>query len=159
MAPLTCRTSATIFRLCPRHQHRLHKSLPIPLIHTTAATSTTTTNQHQQRRSKADIVDRTSGAYDKTPNFDGPFRGASDSPTTKIPDFKKYMSPRKEVSNKVFGYFMCGSMGLLAAAGAQASVQSEFRLYFFRWGRLLGLLWCEGHGRKVEGADKSFNCI
>lgn len=60
-------------------------------------------------------------------------RGVSDTspytsdsnPTTKIPSFAKYMSKRGEVSNKTFQYFMVGSMGLLAAAGAKATVQGR----------------------------------
>ena len=53
-----------------------------------------------------------------------PFTSDS-NPTTKIPSFAKYMSKRGEVSNKTFQYFMVGSMGLLAAAGAKATVQGE----------------------------------
>ena len=56
-------------------------------------------------------------------------RGVSDTsfttdsnPTTKIPSFAKYMSKRGETSNKTFQYFMVGSMGLLAAAGAKATI-------------------------------------
>lgn len=50
----------------------------------------------------------------------------SDSnPTTKIPSFAKYMSKRGETSNKTFQYFMVGSMGVLAAAGAKATINGR----------------------------------
>lgn len=79
----------------------------------------------QQRRHKADIVDRSSGQYDHTPRFESPFKDKDDNPTTKIPSFGHYMSKRGETSNKTFQYFMVGGMGLLAAAGAKATVQGE----------------------------------
>ena len=77
----------------------------------------------QQRRGKASAVDESSGAPDRTPAFDSPFKRKEDNPTTKIPNFSNYMSKRGETSNKTFQYFMAGSMGLLAAAGAKATVQ------------------------------------
>ncbi len=79
----------------------------------------------QQRRGKADIVERTAGEFDRTPRVESPFRSSDDNPTTNIPDFKKYMSKKGETSNKTFQYFMVGSMGLLAAAGAKATVQGK----------------------------------
>ncbi len=82
----------------------------------------------QQRRHKADIVERTSGEYDRTPKFDSPFKNKDENPTTKIPSFEKYMSKKPEASNKTFQYFMVGGMGLLAAAGAKATVQGKSRL-------------------------------
>ncbi|MCJ1423661.1 hsp70 nucleotide exchange factor fes1 [Sticta canariensis] len=74
-----------------------------------------------QRRGKADIVERTAGEYDETPAFQSPFKGSS-NPTTKIPSFANYMSKKGEISNRTFQYFMVGGMGLLAAAGAKATV-------------------------------------
>jgi ubiquinol-cytochrome c reductase iron-sulfur subunit len=71
----------------------------------------------QQRRSQSE--------YTPTPSFDSPFKGEESSPTTKIPSFKKYMSKNAETSNRVFQYFMVGTMGLLTAAGAKATVQGE----------------------------------
>lgn len=68
---------------------------------------------------------RSQSEYTQTPSFESPFRGATGSPTTKIPSFNKYMSKRSETSNRVFQYFMVGSMGLLGAAGAKATVQGE----------------------------------
>ncbi|RMZ92474.1 hypothetical protein DV736_g279, partial [Chaetothyriales sp. CBS 134916] len=43
--------------------------------------------------------------------------------TTKIPSFKAYRSKAAEVSNRTFQYFMVGTMGLLTAVGAKATVQ------------------------------------
>ena len=63
--------------------------------------------------------------YSPTSSFNSPFKGEEYSPTTKIPSFGKYMSKNSETSNRVFQYFMVGSMGLLAAAGAKATVQGE----------------------------------
>lgn len=79
----------------------------------------------QQRRHKADIVERVSGQYDRTPKFESPFKNKDENPTTKIPSFANYMSKKPETSNKTFQYFMVGGMGLLAAAGAKATVQGE----------------------------------
>lgn len=106
MAPLTTR-AGSLLRACPRQR--------IPAL-CSAVTSA-------QRRNKADIVQRTGGEYERTPQFDSPFRDEDSIPTTKIPSFAKYMSKKPESSNKVFQYFMVGSMGLLTAAGAKATVQ------------------------------------
>lgn len=43
-----------------------------------------------------------------------------------IPSFKKYASSSGETPNKVFSYFMAGSMGLITAVGAKATVQGGF---------------------------------
>ena len=85
--------------------------------------------QQHQRRHKADIVDRTSGQHDTTPAFESPFKNQESNPTTKIPSFGNYMSKRGETSNKTFQYFMVGGMGLLAAAGAKATVQGETSIF------------------------------
>ncbi len=69
--------------------------------------------------------------FTPTPSFNSPFRGQESSPTTKIPSFKKYMSKRPETTNRVFQYFMVGSMGLFAAAGAKATIQGE--RYASKW--------------------------
>lgn len=58
-------------------------------------------------------------AYD---GYKSPFVSSEQS-TTKIPDFTKYKSSGSQTSNKVFGYFMAGTMGVLSAAGAKAAVQ------------------------------------
>lgn len=52
------------------------------------------------------------------------------NPSTKIPSFANYMSKRAETSNKTFQYFMVGSMGLLAAAGAKATVNGMWNIIF-----------------------------
>src|SRR5436305_15275500 len=69
-------------------------------------------------------VTATEGEVSRTTSFDSPFRTSEAQPVTaKIPSFKSYMSKRPEVTNRVFQYFVVGSMGLLAAAGAKATVQ------------------------------------
>ncbi|KAI9857619.1 MAG: hsp70 nucleotide exchange factor fes1 [Vezdaea acicularis] len=71
----------------------------------------------QQQRGKASEVSATS-------SFESPFRGVGSSQqTTNIPDFSKYRSKRGQDGNKVFQYFMVGTMGLLSAAGAKATIQ------------------------------------
>lgn len=65
-----------------------------------------------QRRGKADMK----------ASFDSPFKTIEET-TTKIPDFRHYMSKKGETSNKVFQYYMVGTMGALTAAGAKATVQ------------------------------------
>lgn len=111
MPPLPA-TRSTLLRLCSRQ----HVPSTINLSIVAAA---------QQRRCKADIVERHSGEYDQTPRFESPFKNRDDNPTTKIPSFANYMSKKGETSNKTFQYFMVGGMGLLAAAGAKATVQGE----------------------------------
>lgn len=108
MAPLTT-SSRTLLSACSRH----------PLRCLSPALSA------QQRRGKADIVQRIAGEHDRTSKFESPFKSIDENPTTKVPDFKKYMSKSSDTSNKTFQYFMVGSMGLLAAAGAKATVQGE----------------------------------
>lgn len=74
-----------------------------------AAPAFTSSSQRRQQSSEA------SGS-----SFQSPFVTHD---TTKIPSFKAYQSKNSEVSNRVFSYFLAGSMGLLAAAGAKATVQ------------------------------------
>lgn len=77
----------------------------------------------QQQRGKASEVSATS-------SFESPFRGVGSSQqTTNIPDFSKYRSKRGQDGNKVFQYFMVGTMGLLSAAGAKATIQGIPRHY------------------------------
>ncbi|MCJ1312214.1 hsp70 nucleotide exchange factor fes1 [Agyrium rufum] len=108
MAPITA-PARTIFRGCTRAR------LSSPSLPCSFATS--------QHRTKADAVQSASGEYDKTPSYESPFRGTAEKETTRIPSFGKYMSKKGETSNKVFQYFMVGTMGALAAAGAKATVQ------------------------------------
>jgi ubiquinol-cytochrome c reductase iron-sulfur subunit len=57
----------------------------------------------------------------------------------KIPSFKKYMSKSSPSTNKVFSYFVAGSMGLGSAVGAKATVHGMFynRNWMQNWA-----LWC-----------------
>ncbi|KAL9631125.1 MAG: hypothetical protein Q9164_006057 [Protoblastenia rupestris] len=107
MAPLSAH-SRTLLRIRSR-QH-----IPVPI---------TQCLFQQQRRTKASAVEERTGEYDKTPQFESPFRSRDNNPTTKIPSFANYMSKKGETSNKTFQYFMVGAMGLLTAAGAKATVQ------------------------------------
>ena len=79
------------------------------------------TVQQQQKRTLADAS--TSHA-----EFNSPFtRGTSGKKdTTVIPSFKKYRAGN-ETSNKVFQYFMVGTMGAITAAGAKSTVQGTLR--------------------------------
>lgn len=56
---------------------------------------------------------------------------------SSIPDFSKYMNNKGEGKNKVFSYFMVGTMGALSAAGAKSTVQGTF---FFSPPKRIGLL-------------------
>ncbi len=109
MKPLTS-TASTMLRLCPRQ--RL-SALPL-------------TTLSGQRRTKADMIQTAAGEYDRTSTSHiSPFANQGAAPSTKIPSFAKYMSKKGETSNKTFQYFMVGTMGLLAAAGAKATVQGK----------------------------------
>lgn len=41
---------------------------------------------------------------------------------SSVPDFSKYMNKKGEGKNKLFHYFMVGTMGALSAAGAKSAV-------------------------------------
>jgi len=99
MRPLSS-SAGTALRAWTKHSLTSTSRVTIPSI---TATS-------QQRRQQSGEV-----------SFDSPFQ--SGPSTTKIPNFKPYMSGSSETSNRVFQYFMVGTMGLLAAAGAKATVQ------------------------------------
>jgi ubiquinol-cytochrome c reductase iron-sulfur subunit len=71
----------------------------------------------QQRRNISEVS--------QTSSFDSPFKGMGGSETTKIPSFKKYRTSGGETGNKVFQYFMVGTMGAISALGAKATVQGE----------------------------------
>ncbi|KAI9828061.1 MAG: hsp70 nucleotide exchange factor fes1 [Thelocarpon impressellum] len=108
MRPLTS-TPSTLLRTCARRQ--LAAARP---------SSAATVQVHQQRRGKAsEASPEASGGA----SFESPFKNLRDNPTTKIPSFAQYKSKAGPDSNLVFQYFMVGSMGLLAAAGAKATVQ------------------------------------
>lgn len=54
-------------------------------------------------------------------SYTSPFKGSAKA--NKIPDFSKYMAKGGEGKNKLFSYFMVGTMGALTAAGAKSTVQ------------------------------------
>lgn len=53
--------------------------------------------------------------------YTSPFKG-SESSANKVPDFGKYVSQNSPAKNKLFSYFMVGTMGALTAAGAKSTV-------------------------------------
>jgi ubiquinol-cytochrome c reductase iron-sulfur subunit len=96
MAPLTSSTTNAL-RVCTRQR--------LPAISTSSVAL--------QRRGHADAK----------ASFESPFSKAD---TTKIPSWGKYKSSNGEVANRVFQYFMAGTFGALAAAGAKNTVQGGF---------------------------------
>lgn len=72
-------------------------------------------------------------------SYTSPFKGESKG--SKIPDFSKYMSKSNETTNKLFSYFMVGTIGAITAAGAKSTVQGGLasRLLLFVWGGENGL--------------------
>lgn len=60
--------------------------------------------------------------FDDTSEYKSPFASPKPHTTTKIPDFSKYRGGSTS-GNKLFGYFMVGTMGILSAAGAKATIQ------------------------------------
>lgn len=59
-----------------------------------------------------------------TSDYQSPFASAGKKDTTRIPDFSKYKGGNAG-GNKLFGYFMVGTMGVLSAAGAKVTIQGE----------------------------------
>ncbi|KAI9852326.1 MAG: hsp70 nucleotide exchange factor fes1 [Thelocarpon superellum] len=100
MRPLASGTSR-LLRACARQQ--------LPQVRVGSAAM-------QQRRAKSDA--EVAGQS----SFQSPFKTESNE-TTKIPSFANYKSNSGQSQNLVFQYFMVGTMGLLAAAGAKATVQ------------------------------------
>ncbi|KAI9660224.1 MAG: hsp70 nucleotide exchange factor fes1 [Alyxoria varia] len=96
---------------------------------TASAASVVSTSTHQRRHtstSDSTGYGSTSAANTPPPNsFDSPFHrsGGTLRDTTKVPDFGKYKSKKDELTNKVFQYFMVGTMGAVTAMGAKATVQ------------------------------------
>ncbi|OJD20269.1 hypothetical protein ACJ73_08396, partial [Blastomyces percursus] len=108
MPPLSTSAASSFVRACTRQQ--------FSSVRPTAAALTSSTQQ--QRRGRA-----FSTSTSTTSSFDSPFGQSKESTSTlKIPSFKKYASKSGESSNKVFSYFMAGSMGLVTAVGAKATV-------------------------------------
>jgi ubiquinol-cytochrome c reductase iron-sulfur subunit len=109
MRPAPSSASAAL-RTFTRH------TLPTPQTSNGAArlAATSAVAPQTQRRSQ-------SGAASAS-TFNSPFRD-NKVDTNQIPSFKAYRAKSAEVSNRTFQYFMVGSMGLLTAAGAKATVQ------------------------------------
>ena len=63
------------------------------------------------------------GVASKSSSFESPFGHSDETDTLKIPNFKKYTSKASPSTNKVFSYFVAGTMGLGSAVGAKATVQ------------------------------------
>ncbi|KAF2733643.1 ubiquinol-cytochrome c reductase iron-sulfur subunit [Polyplosphaeria fusca] len=94
------------------------------LAHTTRAVARSWT-AHQlpvARASCAAMQSRNLSEVSSTTSFDTPFRGAGAS--SQVPSFGAYKSKRSgETGNRVFSYFMVGTMGALASLGAKNTVQ------------------------------------
>jgi hypothetical protein len=90
-------------------------------------------------------------------SFESPFgRSNEEAPsTTKIPDFSHYMSRNDGTTNRVFQYFMVGSMGLLAAAGAKATVQGK-RESITKWA--VGFEAPDGTNSSIESTGTREKC-
>ncbi|PFH60374.1 hypothetical protein XA68_11076 [Ophiocordyceps unilateralis] len=58
-----------------------------------------------------------------TTTYTSPFRAENMEKANSVPDFGKYLSPKKEGANKLVSYFMVGVMGAMTAAGAKSTVQ------------------------------------
>jgi ubiquinol-cytochrome c reductase iron-sulfur subunit len=56
--------------------------------------------------------------------YSSPFKGETKG--SQIPDFGAYVSSKGENKNKLFSYFMVGTMGAITAAGAKSTVQGGF---------------------------------
>lgn len=75
-----------------------------------------------QVRHESSTVSSTAAHAGDSRDHKSPFAGAGSRDTTKIPDFSKYRNSSFK-GGQVFGYFMAGTMGVLSAAGAKATVQ------------------------------------
>lgn len=82
-------------------------------------------------RSAAIAAGQQRGVANAGAKFESPFASAEDpTATLKVPSFKKYMSKSSPTTNKVFSYFVAGTMGLGSAVGAKATVQGASTLFF-----------------------------
>lgn len=111
MRPVT-QAASSAARQWTRH------ALPVP----SSTSRIVTAAPESQRRL---VSTGTQGGGHAPTSFDSPF-GQNQKEATdfnKVPSFKAYMSKRSEPTNRVMQYFMVGSMGVLAAAGAKATVQ------------------------------------
>lgn len=74
-------------------------------------------------RSAAIAAGQQRGVANAGAKFESPFEDPTS--TLKIPNFKKYTSKSSPTTNKVFSYFVAGTMGLGSAVGAKATVQGK----------------------------------
>ena len=65
-------------------------------------------------------------------SYSSPFKGSEKA--GNIPDFGKYVSTNNPSTNKLFQYFMVGTMGAITAAGAKSTVQGGFGLFVYSIG-------------------------
>ena len=121
MRPVPASASSAL-RTWTRHSLPTHSTSTSPI--KTVQLAGVTASNLPQRRSQTGSASGTESA-----SFESPFSRAAAKEkkydTHKIPSFKNYASGSSEISNRVFQYFMAGSMGLLAAAGAKNTVQGE----------------------------------
>lgn len=98
-------------------------ALPKPATASRLAAPSLTASQTESQRRSASTTTNSTGPT----SFDHPFGQTKEAApdTNKIPSFKAYMSKSNQTTNRVFQYFMVGSMGLLTAAGAKATVQGK----------------------------------
>lgn len=100
-AAMSQQLSSALLRTCARQQ--------LPTVTRSAAIAA-----GQQQR----------GVANASAKFESPFSSGEDATSTlKIPNFKKYTSKSSPTTNKVFSYFVAGTMGLGSAVGAKATVQ------------------------------------
>ncbi|KAK7713180.1 Cytochrome b-c1 complex subunit Rieske, mitochondrial [Botryosphaeria dothidea] len=94
----------------------------MPALTTTASSLARTAVRSQLPAVRAAAATAVQNRPVSSASFDSPFKG---SKTTSIPTsaWKKYRSSTGETGNKVFQYFMVGSMGALSAMGAKNTVQ------------------------------------
>jgi hypothetical protein len=102
-----------------------HPTMSLLSVSTAASLARQCARPSAVRASAAALQVRNAGSSATTAeSYTSPFRGTSNhKDTTHIPDFKKYRNSGGETQNKVFQYFMVGTMGAITALGAKATVQ------------------------------------
>ncbi|KAI9836403.1 MAG: hsp70 nucleotide exchange factor fes1 [Sarea resinae] len=96
----------------------------MPLTSTAGSLLRTSVRQQLPAVRASSVAMQKRGRADGAPSsFDSPFRGFGASKTTNIPSFDNYKSKSGETSNKVFQYFMVGTLGMLTGVGAKVTVQ------------------------------------
>ncbi len=104
MAPLTT-ASRALARSAARSGKLSAASSPVSLVARAAALSTTAVRA------------------DASSSYQSPFK-VSDK-ASQIPDWGHYLSKNPGSTNLLFQYFMVGTMGAIAAAGAKDTIQGE----------------------------------